>query len=203
MKHNVITFASVLANNLSENILSKFQESVEDKLNQLSQKYNKTITILGVEDKYLVSHFAQRYSDGTLKTQLNDWDILTKDEQEEVLNLIKIQDEYKEDSKKVMKYLIPLAFKTQEINNRHEVISSDEDSYVLFFKCLPDFIINDKTLLTKGSKLFSGLSEEDVYSIMNHKVDSAKVDSFKEKHCNPEVTEILEKLYALDFLMDY
>lgn len=203
MRNNVITFASILANNLSINILNKFQQSVEDKLTELSQNHNTTISLVGTNNEYLVGNTVDKYADGTLKYQNNSWDLLTQDEQDEVQELLNLQTKYREDSKKVIKYLIPLAFKTQEVNSKNEVISLDEDSYTLFFNCLPDFISQDKELLMRGSDIFSGLSEEEIYTIKNHKMDSDKITAFVETHRNLEVETILKSLYSLDFLMDF
>jgi len=199
---NVITFSSLLANNLTTKVMVKFQQSVDDFLNRASNTHRQQIHYLSYQGKTLTHSEAPTYRDGTLKNPTNYWDLLNQDEKEEAIPLMDLRQIRLQEIREIRKYLTSLAQKCIQLNNFNEIVSYELDSYLKFFNCLPDFITQDRELLTTAGKSFQ-LTENDLYDIEQYGL-TTKVDTdFVNKHRNKEVDKILASLYALDFLVDF
>lgn len=209
---NVVTFSANLCNQLTNKIIEKFSQSKTDFFIKISNKYRQNISYLEMNNKKLISNDIPRYADGSIKEPTNYIDLLATEDKEEFLTLLNLEETYKSQIRELRLYLLTLANKTQQVNEQFEIISYEVISYLKFFKCLPDFIMNDKELLTSEINYVGRLSEEDLYEINNY-LDSLtnserikteqEIEEFAKINKNEKIESILATFYSLEFLVDF
>lgn len=201
---NVIEYSAHLSNNLTAKILEKFQQSVDDFFNRISETYRQDIKYLSKDNKSIRHSQAETYHDGSLKNTTDYWDLMNQDDKEEAISLIDLFDTRMKEVRTIRKYLLPLANKCLTVNNLNEVTSYELLSYTKFFNCLPDFITQDRELLLRQGKLDT-ITEQDLQDIEKYSltVNKEELSQFVKDNRNEEVEKVLSQLYALEFLMDF
>lgn len=209
---NVVTFSANLCNQLTNKIIEKFNQSKDDFFQRISNKYRQDIYLLETGGKKLISTNVPKYNDGTVKESSNLFDLLDSEDKEEVLTLINLEETYKQQIRELRLFLLPLANKTQTVNDEFEITSYDKVSYLKFLNCLPDFITQDKELLTRTIPNIGGLTEEDLYEVENYLSQLSvskrtklkeEISQFVAEHKNDKIDNILASLYSLEFLVDF
>ena len=209
---NVVTFSANLCNQLTNKIIEKFNQSKDDFFQRISNKYRQDIYLLETGGKKLISTNVPKYNDGTVKESSNLFDLLDSEDKEEVLTLINLEETYKQQIRELRLFLLPLANKTQTVNDEFEITSYDKVSYLKFLNCLPDFITQDKELLTRNIPNIGRLTEEDLYEVENYLSQLSvskrtklkeEISQFVAEHKNDKIDNILASLYSLEFLVDF
>ena len=209
---NVVTFSANLCNQLTNKIIEKFNQSKDDFFQRISNKYRQDIYLLETDGKKLISTNVPKYNDGTVKESSNLFDLLDSEDKEEVLTLINLEETYKQQIRELRLFLLPLANKTQTVNDEFEITSYEPVSYLKFLNCLPDFITQDKELLTRNIPNIGRLTEEDLYEVENYLSQLSvskrtklkeEISQFVAEHKNDKIDNILASLYSLEFLVDF
>ena len=209
---NVVTFSANLCNQLTNKIIEKFNQSKDDFFQRISNKYRQDIYLLETDGKKLISTNVPKYNDGTVKESSNLFDLLDSEDKEEVLTLINLEETYKQQIRELRLFLLPLANKTQTVNDKFEITSYEPVSYLKFLNCLPDFITQDKELLTRNIPNIGRLTEEDLYEVENYLSQLSvskrtklkeEISQFVAEHKNDKIDNILASLYSLEFLVDF
>ena len=209
---NVVTFSANLCNQLTNKIIEKFNQSKDDFFQRISNKYRQDIYLLETDGKKLISTNVPKYNDGTVKESSNLFDLLDSEDKEEVLTLTNLEETYKQQIRELRLFLLPLANKTQTVNDEFEITSYEPVSYLKFLNCLPDFITQDKELLTRNIPNIGGLTEEDLYEVENYLSQLSvskrtklkeEISQFVAEHKNDKIDNILASLYSLEFLVDF
>lgn len=199
---NLITYASHLSNQLTSKISEKLQQSVDDFFEQIKVTYKQDINYLYFNQKTLTSSKTSYYSDGSIKKSFDYWDLLNQEDKEKAISLMELKELRNSEVRKLRKYLLPLAGKCLNINNN---VSTEYElkAFVKFFKCLPDFITQDKELLLRQGTVY--LKEDELTQIEMYapNVSQKELDTFVKENKNEEINNILSQLYALDFLVDF
>ena len=168
--------------------------------------------MLETDGKKLISTNVPKYNDGTVKESSNLFDLLDSEDKEEVLTLTNLEEAYKQQIRELRLFLLPLANKTQTVNDKFEITSYEPVSYLKFLNCLPDFITQDKELLTRNIPNIGGLTEEDLYEVENYLSQLSvskrtklkeEISQFVAEHKNDKIDNILASLYSLEFLVDF
>ena len=209
---NIVTFSANLCNQLTNKIIEKFNQSKDDYFQRISNKYRQDIYLLETDGKKLISTNVPKYNDGTVKESSNLFDLLDSEDKEEVLTLTNLEEAYKQQIRELRLFLLPLANKTQTVNDKFEITSYEPVSYLKFLNCLPDFITQDKELLTRNIPNIGGLTEEDLYEVENYLSQLSvskrtklkeEISQFVAEHKNDKIDNILASLYSLEFLVDF
>ena len=209
---NVVTFSANLCNQLTNKIIEKFNQSKDDFFQRISNKYRQDIYLLETDGKKLISTNVPKYNDGTVKESSNLFDLLDSEDKEEVLTLINLEETYKQQIRELRLFLLPLANKTQTVNDEFEITTYETVSYLKFLNCLPDFITQDKELLTRAIPNIGRLTEEDLYKVENYLSQLSvskrtklkeEISQFVAEHKNDKIDNILASLYSLEFLVDF
>ena len=209
---NIVTFSANLCNQLTNKIIEKFNQSKDDFFQRISNKYRQDIYLLETDGKKLISTNVPKYNDGTVKESSNLFDLLDSEDKEEVLTLTNLEEAYKQQIRELRLFLLPLANKTQTVNDKFEITSYEPVSYLKFLNCLPDFITQDKELLTRNIPNIGGLTEEDLYEVENYLSQLSvskrtklkeEISQFVAEHKNDKIDNILASLYSLEFLVDF
>lgn len=209
---NVVTFSAHICNQLTNKIIEKFNQSKGDFFERISNKYRQDIYLLETNGQKLTSPHIPTYNDGSPKETTNLYDLLDSEDKQEVDSLIALEQTYKQQSREIRLFLLPLANKTQTVNEKYEITSFEKVSYLKFLNCLPDFITQDKELLTREIPDIGGLTEEELYEIENYlsslsasersKLEQ-EISQFTFEHKNEKIDNILASLYSLEFLVDF
>lgn len=211
---NLLTFSSLLTSHLTDNIMSKLQESIDDFFKKLSEKYKKDIQYLQHDNKEICTENIERYLDGTIKTTFDYWDILSQEEKEEAINLMDLYSIRTTECRNIRKYLMYLAGKAMILNtdNSEKDYENFEETYELiaftkFLHTIPECIKNDVSLLTKPSNYNKEivLNEKDLYQAIEYSknIEPKYLEEFIKNHRSEEIENIINSFYALDLLVDF
>lgn len=194
---NMLTMSSFLFKELTNNLSKKTKESIDLLLNKLSTEYKEDISYIKDPNtgRELFRSDCPRYSDGTYKPYEGSLDIynrLSKEHKEEVNTIMDLRYNQREDLKYIRQRLYEISINVSKV--------TDVPMYQLyiFFKCLPEQLSKDDKLLESLDT--SVLDLETAEQIV---CTEGFVTKFIKEYKSDKLIELINKYYALDFLMDF